>query len=245
MPSAVQLGVSLPVDVSGAWVPRGESAAADARWAGFDRDDGLRALDEDVAVAVAVAELAFTQRGVLRAERIAALQGVLAEAAARELAAGQGDQLAVDAVALDLSRARVAAAQSVGEERQAQLRLARLLGRERAQGLVVDDPADVRRRGTSGPLSATNTNAGMNEDPSRGDERARGAGLGAQPREPGERHLRAVGRGLGVLGAHARWAARHRSGPEPRRPGAGQLWGLVVHAAERPPAPQGHAGVIA
>lgn len=135
------VGVSLPIDVSGAWVPRGEAAAAEAQRAGFDRDDGLRALDE--AVAVAVAELAFARRGVVRAERIAALQGVLTEAAARELAVGQGDQLAVDAAGLDLARARVGAAQAMGEERQAQLRLARLLGRADAQGLTVDDPAEA------------------------------------------------------------------------------------------------------
>ncbi|TAK32410.1 MAG: hypothetical protein EPO40_02495 [Myxococcaceae bacterium] len=135
------VGVSLPIDVSSAWVPRGEAAAADAQRAAFERDDGLRALDESVAVAVA--ELAFARRAVVRAERIAALQDILAEAAGRELAAGRGDQLAFDAAALDLARARLAAALAVGEESQARLRLARLLGRATAQGLIVDDPADA------------------------------------------------------------------------------------------------------
>jgi cobalt-zinc-cadmium efflux system outer membrane protein len=137
------VGVSLPIDVSGAWGPRGEAADAEVARVGFERDDGLRALDE--AVAVTVADLAYAQRGVVRADRIAALEGVIAAAAERELSVGQGDQLAVDAAALDLARARIAAAQARGELAQAQVRLARLLGRAAAHGLVVGDPTDVPR----------------------------------------------------------------------------------------------------
>ena len=78
---AVTVGVRMPVDISGSWTPRGASARADRNRAGYERDDGLRALDE--AVAIALADVALAQRLARRAERVVSLW-VLALTAERE-----------------------------------------------------------------------------------------------------------------------------------------------------------------
>src|SRR5438876_7933858 len=51
---------TLPLDVSGSWKPRAASAASDLARVELERDDGLRALDERVALAMA--DVALQQR---------------------------------------------------------------------------------------------------------------------------------------------------------------------------------------
>jgi len=152
------VGVQQTFDVSGSWGPR--RASADAAWgrAGFQRDDGLRALDE--AVAVTVADLANAQRHVRRAERIAKLQEVAAHAAHTQLQVGQGNQLDVDGADLDLAATRADAARARGELTEARARLARLLGREVIGDLSVDDPVD-----TPAPETDANVAALVERDP--------------------------------------------------------------------------------
>ncbi len=134
------VGLSWSLDLSGSWTLRGASADAALRQATRQREDGLRALDE--AVAVSVADLAFAQRQVNRSEHIAALLDVAADAAQRLLGAGQGSQLDVDAADLDLTAARASLAQARGARERARARLSRLLGRDADAGIVVDDQAD-------------------------------------------------------------------------------------------------------
>ncbi|HYM96293.1 MAG TPA: TolC family protein [Candidatus Sulfotelmatobacter sp.] len=135
-----EIGLSQTFDLSGSWKPRGASAAADRDRAAHEREDGLRALDE--AVAVAVADVAQAQRRVARGERIARLQAVSSEAAHKQLEVGQGNQLDVDAADLDLAAARADSARAQGDLDSARARLARLLGREGYAELVVDDPTE-------------------------------------------------------------------------------------------------------
>jgi outer membrane protein, heavy metal efflux system len=131
---------SLPVDVSGSWKSRAASAGADLTRAQFDHDTGLRALDEQVAVAVA--EVALQQRLVARSQRIVELQMIAADAAHRQLDVGQGTQLDADSADLDLGSTRAALEQARGGLAEAQARLSRLLGRDSGAGLAVADPAE-------------------------------------------------------------------------------------------------------
>lgn len=133
------VGVQQQFDISGSWSPRGASAAADEERVRFDRDDGVRALDE--AVAIAVADVAFAQRRIVRATRIAQLYAVSAEAARKQLQVGEGNQIDTDVADLDLASAQVDAAQAKGALGVAQAVLARLLGRARHADLAVDDGA--------------------------------------------------------------------------------------------------------
>jgi len=131
---------TLPIDISGSRTPRAASAAADLSRVQFERDDGLRALDERVAVAVA--DLAFQQRLVTRSQRLLDLYIVAADAAHEQLGAGQGTELDADSADLDLAGARVALAEAEGALRSTQASLARLLGRSASADLRVADPVE-------------------------------------------------------------------------------------------------------
>lgn len=135
------VSATLPVDVSGSWKPRAASANADVARTRFAREDGLRALDEQVAIAVA--DVALQQRLVARNQRIVDLQTVAADAAHRQLNVGQGTQLDADAADLDLAATQVSLEQARGALSGAAARLARLLGRDGATDLVVDDPPEA------------------------------------------------------------------------------------------------------
>jgi len=134
------IGAALPVDLSGSWKPRTASADADVARAGYQREDGLRALDEKVAQAVA--DVALQQRLVTRVERVMELQAIAADAAHRQLNAGLGTQLDADSADLDLTSVRVGVEQARGDMARARAQLARLLGRRTATGLIVADPME-------------------------------------------------------------------------------------------------------
>jgi cobalt-zinc-cadmium efflux system outer membrane protein len=135
--SAWSVGARWTVDLSRSWVPRAAAAASDVTRAQFDRDDGLRMLDERVAIAFA--EVALAQRLVERTARLRGLQATVADAEHRRLDVGDGTQLEADAADLDLAGARAAEEQVKGDLAVAQLRLARLLGRRDAGTLIVED----------------------------------------------------------------------------------------------------------
>ena len=128
--SAWEVGAEWTIDISGSWAPRRGAAEAELDSVTLEGADGLRMLDE--AVAVAVADLAFSQRQMARKERIVALQELSAAAARKQLDAGQGTQLDVDSADLDRASARRAVAQARGELDRAQVRLGRLMGRPSA-----------------------------------------------------------------------------------------------------------------
>jgi cobalt-zinc-cadmium efflux system outer membrane protein len=140
------------VDVSGSWATRRQSAEADLARVAFDRQDGLRALDE--AVAIAVAELADAQRSAARLMRIARLEELVADAMQRKLDVGEDDQLQVDAAALDLAAARADVAKVRGSVAVARAELARLLGRTDANGLEVEDPGEAPTEALGAPSIA-------------------------------------------------------------------------------------------
>lgn len=135
--SAWMLGGRWTVDISGSWRPRAQSATADVERTRFERDDGLRALDEQVAVAFA--DVVFAQRLVARSGRIRALQELGAAAEHRRLDVGDGTQLDADAADLDLAGARATEEQAKGTLATARVRLARFLGRSESSSLSVDD----------------------------------------------------------------------------------------------------------
>ncbi len=137
---AVTVGVRMPVDISGSWTPRGASARADRNRAGYERDDGLRALDE--AVAIALADVALAQRLARRAERVVTLWELALTAERERLRVGQGNQLDVDAAVLDAQGARASVAQTHGVLAQARARLGRLIGRDSTGDLTVEDPPE-------------------------------------------------------------------------------------------------------
>ena len=131
----------LPVDFSGSWTSRSASASADVTRTQFERDDGLRLLDE--AVAVAVADVELQQRLVDRGQRILDLYWIAADAAHRQFNVGQVAQLDVDSADLDLSGARVSLEQARGELARVRTRLARLLGRASSVDVLVADPPEA------------------------------------------------------------------------------------------------------
>ncbi len=135
-----EVSVQQTFDVSGSWRPRAKSADADRDRSGHERENGLRALDE--AVATAVAELAQAQRRANGLQRIAGLLTISAEAARKQLETGQGNQLDVDAADLDLAAARADVAHGATNVEVARGRLARLIGRASSSDLVVDDPLE-------------------------------------------------------------------------------------------------------
>jgi cobalt-zinc-cadmium efflux system outer membrane protein len=156
--SAWSVGARVPLDLSGSWKSRTGSANADLARSRWNRDDGLRALDEQVAVAVA--DMALQQRLVVRGRRIVDLQTIGADAAHRQLDVGQGTQLEADSADLDLAGTRVALAKASGALAGARARLARLLGRETPDGFVVEDPVEPLL-----PLERPDLSAIIDRDP--------------------------------------------------------------------------------
>ena len=134
------IGASQLFDISGSWKPRAASADADLDRARLDREDGLRALDQRVAGAVA--DVALAQRLVAWNERITALAQLAADAARRQFDVGQASQFDADAAALDLAGAKSATEQGRGDLDRAKWRLARLLGRQTTD-LSVEDPPET------------------------------------------------------------------------------------------------------
>lgn len=157
--SAWGVAVRQAVDFSGSWRPRLASATADVARATFDRDAGLRLLDESVAVAVA--DLALAQRQVARAEQLATLARIAADAAHRQFDAGTAPQIDADAADLDLAGTLLALEQVKGDLAQSRSRLARLLGRDAPETLHVDDPLES---GDVGP-GATDLASRVDRDP--------------------------------------------------------------------------------
>lgn len=135
---AWNVGIRQQFDFTGSWRPRLASANADVARAQFDREAGLRLLDERVAVAVA--DLALAQRQVARTEQLATLARVAADAAHQQLDVGTAPQIDADSADLDLGGALLALEQTRGILAQSRTRLARLLGRETMTELVVEDP---------------------------------------------------------------------------------------------------------
>lgn len=144
-------GVSFrqPLDFSGSSRPRLASANADVARAQFDRDAGLRLLDERVAVAVA--DLALAQRQVARAEQLANLARIAADAACRQFDAGTAPQIDADSAALDLAGTLLTLEQTNGDLARSRTRLARLLGRPTPDALAVDDPLESGDVGPAAP----------------------------------------------------------------------------------------------
>ena len=135
--TTASVDVSLPVDVSGSRKPRAASAEADVQRATFDRDNGLLALDEQVATAFA--DVALLQRRNARETQIENLYAVAADAVHQQLGVGQAAQLDADSADLDLAAARISLAQIRGQLAQARGRLARLLGRSAGNAIVASD----------------------------------------------------------------------------------------------------------
>jgi cobalt-zinc-cadmium efflux system outer membrane protein len=172
------LGVSQTFDVSGSWGPRRESARADRDRTSWDREEGLRALDE--AVAIAMADAARAQRRVERTGRIVALQTTAAEAAHKQLEIGQGNQLDVDAADLDLAVVRGDARAAASTLGVARAELARLLGRIDATSLSVEDSDD--RGGVEDRASASHVEQSPRVQSARAEVRAAELGLATERR---------------------------------------------------------------
>ena len=146
---AWNVAIRQPFDVSGSWRPRLASANADLARVQFDRDAGLRLLDERVAVAVA--DLALAQRQVARAEQLANLARIAADAAHRQFDAGTAPQIDADSADLDLAGTLLTLEQAKGDLTQSRIRLARLLGRATPDALAVDDPLESGDVGPAAP----------------------------------------------------------------------------------------------
>lgn len=132
------VGLRWSVDATGTWVPRRRSAVADLERTRQERDDGLRVLDE--AVAVSHADCGYLQRQLRRTERLRELYALAAEAARKQMSAGKGNQIDLDTAELDLINADSMVVQLHGDLEQARIRLSRLLGRSPDRELTVDDP---------------------------------------------------------------------------------------------------------
>ena len=150
--SAWDVSVRQPFDLSRSWKPRAASAAADLARTRFEGDDGLRALDERVAVAFA--DVALAQRQLIRTERIVELQRIAADAARRQFEVGTAPQIDADSAALDLAGSLMTMEQTRGELDQSRLRLARRLGRDTARDLLVEDSLDAPQTSPKPDLTA-------------------------------------------------------------------------------------------
>ena len=137
---AIGAGLSWTVDLTSAPRHRRDAAVAGRDRAGFDRADGLRALDE--AVAIAMADLVFAQRQLARAETLAGLFDASSALTQRRGASGAATLPEIDAAALDAIGARADVARARGDVEHARIGLARLLGRATHAGLVAADPAE-------------------------------------------------------------------------------------------------------
>lgn len=146
---AWNLGFSQAFDISGSWMPRAASAAADVERTRQERENGLRSLDERVAVAVA--DLALAQRQVARSQRIADLHGIATDAVRQQFQVGTAPQIDADSAELDFAMALASVEQAQGDVDQSRARLARLLGRETGGDLVVEDVPEVTEVPSSPP----------------------------------------------------------------------------------------------
>lgn len=135
---ASRAGLDLPLDLTGAWLARGDSARSRVAGAEFARQVQLAALDE--AVAIAVADLADAERSVGRAALAASLMETALSAQEARKATGDATALDVDSAALDFAGARAQRARALGDREAARARLARLLGRATGDDLEVADP---------------------------------------------------------------------------------------------------------
>lgn len=138
---AWNLGFSQVFDISGSWRPRAASAAANVERTRQEREDGLRSLDERVAVAVA--DLALAQRQVARGQRIADLHRIATDAVRQQFQVGAAPQIEADSAELDFAIALASVEQAQGDVEQSRARLARLLGRDTGGDLVVEDVPEV------------------------------------------------------------------------------------------------------
>jgi cobalt-zinc-cadmium efflux system outer membrane protein len=134
------VGIRQPVDLAGSWRPRLASANADLARAQFDREAGLRLLDERVAAAVA--DVALAQRQVARGEQLANLARIAAEVVHRQHEVGTAAQMDADAADLDLSGTLLTLEQMKNVLAQSRTRLARLLGRTAITDVMIDNPAE-------------------------------------------------------------------------------------------------------
>ena len=153
------LGIQQPFDWSGSWKPRAASAAADVERARHEREDGLRALDEQVAIAFA--ESAWAQRQLARGERLADLYRLTSDAVRQQFQAGAAPEIDADSADLDLVGALALVDLAQGDLNRSRACMARLLGRESGADLVVDD-------GSENPdvaVSAPEFLALVNQDP--------------------------------------------------------------------------------
>lgn len=139
--SSWDLGIRQPFDLSGSWKPRAASATADVERTRQEREDGLRALDERVAIAFA--DVALAQRHLARSQGIADLYRIAADAVRQQLQVGAAPQIDADSAELDLAGALVSFEQAQGDLERSRTRLARLLGRETGADLAVEDPPEI------------------------------------------------------------------------------------------------------
>ncbi len=139
--SSWNLGVQQPFDLSGSWKPRAASAAADVERTRQERENGLRALDEQVAIVFA--DGALMQRQLARGERLADLYRMASDAVRQQFQVGAAPQIDADSAELDLAGALASVDLARGDLNRNRARLARLLGRESGGDLVVDDGAEV------------------------------------------------------------------------------------------------------
>jgi outer membrane protein TolC len=146
---AWNVGFSQAFDTSGSWRPRAASAAADVERTRQEREDGLRSLDERVAVAAA--DLALAQRQVARSQRIADLHRIATDALRQQFQAGTAPQIDADSAELDFAIALASVEQALGDVDQSRARLARLLGRETGSDLVVEDVPEAAEMPPSPP----------------------------------------------------------------------------------------------
>ena len=129
--SSWTLGIQQPFDLSGSWKPRAASAAADVERTRQEREDGLRALDEQVAIAFA--DSALAQRQLARGERLADLYRLASDAVRQQFQVGAAPQIDADSAELDLAGGLAWCWSKSGASLdRSRLRLARLLGREGA-----------------------------------------------------------------------------------------------------------------
>lgn len=150
--SSWDLGIRQPFDLSGSWKPRAASAAADVERTRQEREDGLRALDERVAIAVA--DVALAQRQLTRSQAIADLYRLAADAVRQQLQVGTAPQIDADSADLDLAGALVSLEQAQGDLERSRTRLARLLGRETGADLAVEDPPEIAMSAQAPDFSA-------------------------------------------------------------------------------------------
>ena len=139
--SSWTLGIQQPFDLSGSWKPRAASAAGDVERARQERENGLRALDEQMAIAFA--DSALAQRQLARGERLADLYRMASDAVRQQFQVGAAPQIDADSAELDLAGALASVELARGDLNRNRARLARLLGRESGGDLVVDDGSEV------------------------------------------------------------------------------------------------------